>query len=134
MTNAQFIPFQPDDPSQWTDPPDKVSDALDELSGRAQGALFDAYDNAGALPVAGSFVTINLIERTSTETALFGLSSDILTLNQSGGGTVDISYRATLATTGTGDYGFDVHLARSTDGGSTFTNIPGTLLKGGKGT
>ena len=126
--------FSPSDLDDWTTNPSTVNDALDELGSRAQGAVFDAYDDTGGLSVTGSNTVVNLVQRTNTDTGTFGLSGDILTVTQAGGGTIDISYHATIGNTGSDDYGFSVYLARSTDGGSSFSNIAGSLLQGGKGT
>ena len=139
-TDASQLTFSAADTGDWATAPGEVDAALDELGSRAQRAVFDAYDDVGGDSVTAPFYTVaSLTERTNTDTSIFSLdagalNSDLLTVNQAGGGIIDISYRMTIGNTAADDYGFNVFLARSTDGGVSFSNVAGSILKSGKGT
>ncbi len=100
-----------------------------------KGAFFDAYDGTGGQTINGSAATANIdTTRTNTDTGLFGLSSDELTLTLQGGGTIDLSYRATLGSTGSGDFGFDLYVEYAPVSTGTFAEVAGSRVSGGKGT
>ena len=133
--NSRETPYSSRVTAAWNEPPGNVGQALDELASRSQGGLFDVYDGAGGQSIAGTATTVNLdTVRTTSDTTMFVLSGDELTVNLDGGGTIDISYRATLGNTGTDDFGFDVFLEHAPASTGTFAEVTGSRLKGGKGT
>ena len=133
--NAYITPYASESPSDWTAEPGNVGMALDELAGRSQGGVFDAYDSTGAQTINGSASTVNInTTRTNTDTGLFGLASDVLTLTLQDGGTIDLSYRATLGTTGSGDYGFDLYVEHAPASTGVFAEVAGSRVSAGKGT
>ena len=64
--------------------------------------------------------------RATTDSTVFALASDVGTLT--GSGTAIIDYRATLGTTGTGDFQFEVWLELNS------SEIAGSRVRAGKGT
>lgn len=98
----------------------------DDISVRG---LFDAYDNAGGQTIDGTAATVNIdTTRTNTDTDIFGLSLDVLTVTRSGGGTAIIDYRATLGTIGSGDFQFEAWLEKNS------SEVAGSRVRSGKGT
>ena len=133
-TDASQLTFSAADDGDWATAPGEVDAALDELGSRAQRAVFDAYDDVGGDSVTDPFYTVaNLTQRTNTDTGIFSLAGDLLTVNQAGGGIIDISYRMTIGNTGSDDYGFTVELTVLPSGGAA-TTVPGSILSSGKGT
>ncbi len=135
MPNAENSEFSPNNPSDWTLPPSDAAEALDELASRAQGGLYDVYDGTGAQTINGSASTVNLdMERTNSDSDMFSLSGDELTVTLLGGGTIDISYRSTIGNTGSDDFGFDVYLEQAPAATGVFGEVTGSRVKAGKGT
>ena len=136
MTDAAHTTYEANEPKDWPGgSPAKVDKALDELAGRSQGGLYDAYDAAGAQVINGSAATVNLdTTRTNTDTDLFVLAADELTLTLVGGGTVDLGYRATIGNSGSDDYGFDVYVEQAPAATGVFAEVTGSRVTGGKGT
>lgn len=98
--------------------------------------ILDAYDALGNQTVDGTDVTVNIdTERVNTDTAMLALSSDELTLNLDGPSPLlDVEYRCTIGTTGSGDFSFEVYLEQAPAATGVFAEIAGTRLASGKGT
>ncbi len=135
MPDASNQTYSPAQLGDWTTDPRETDAALDELASRAQGGLFDAYDGSGAQTINGSASTVNIdTTRTNTDTGLFALAADVLTVTLQGGGTIDLSYRATLGTAGSGDYQFDLYVEHAPASTGVFAEVAGSRVSGGKGT
>ena len=135
MPDAENHTYSPRRLADWQTDPLTTADALDEIGSRAQGGLYDAYDGAGGQTINGSASTVNIdTQRTSSDSAMFVLSSDELTVTLVGGGTIDISYRATVGNTATDDFGFDVFLEQAPASTGVFAEVTGSRIKAGKGT
>ena len=135
MPDASNQTYSPNALLDWSLDPRETDSALDELAGTRQRGLFDAYDAVGGQAVTGSAVTVNIdTTRTTSSSAVFVLSSDQLTVNLTGGGLADISYRATLGNTGSDDFSFDIYLEQAPASTGVFAEVTGSRLKGGKGT
>ena len=91
--------------------------------------FFDAYDNSGGQTVAGTAVTVNLdTVRTNTDSAVFSLASDVLTITLAVTSMLLINYRNTLGTRGAGDFQFEFWPELDN------SEIAGSRVRGGKGT
>ena len=91
--------------------------------------LFDAYDGTGGQTINGSAATVNIdTTRTNTDSNVFAIASDVVTVTQSGDGTAIIDYRVTIGTTGSGDFQFEVWLEQNN------SEIAGSRVRAGKGT
>ena len=91
--------------------------------------LFDAYDGTGGQTINGTAATVNIdTTRTNTDSNVFAIASDVVTVTQTGDGTAIIDYRVTIGTTGSGDFQFEVWLEQND------TEIAGSRVRAGKGT
>ena len=95
----------------------------------------DSYDAIGQQTVNGTPITVNIgTQRTNSNTDVFDFTANVLTVTKSSGGSVDLSYRATVGNTGADDFAFDVYLERAPASTGIFAEVPGTRIKSGKGT
>lgn len=125
--DASQLMFSPRTVADWTTKPTEADAALDELADRATRKFFDAYDGAGGQAINASATTVNIdTTRTNTDSTVFALASDVVTLT--GSGTAIIDYRSTLGTTGSGDFQFEVWLELNS------SEIAGSRVRAGKGT
>ena len=125
--DASQLMFSPRTVADWTTDPTEADAALDELADRATRKLFDAYDGTGGQIVNASALTVNIdTTRTNTDSTVFALAADVVTL--SGNGTAIIDYRVTIGTTGSGDFQFEVWLEQNN------SEIAGSRVRAGKGT
>ena len=91
--------------------------------------LVDAYDGTGGQTINGTAATVNIdTTRTNTDSNVFAIASDVVTVTQSGDGTAIIDYRVTIGTTGSGDFQFEVWLEQNN------SEIAGSRVRAGKGT
>ena len=135
MPDAENQTYSPRRVEDFTTDPLTTSDALDELASRSQGGLYDAYDGTGAQTINGLAATVNIdTELTNSDSSMFSLSGDVLTLSLIGGGTIDFGYRSTIGNTGSDDFGFDVYVEKTPTGLANWTEISGSRTKAGKGT
>ena len=135
MPDAENQTYSPRRVEDFTTDPLTTSDALDELASRSQGGLYDAYDSTGAQTINGSASTVNInTERTNSDSGMFSLASDVLTVSLIGGGTIDLSYRSVIGNTGSDDFGFEVFVEKTPKGLENWAEITGSRIKAGKGT
>lgn len=135
MPDAENQTYSPRRVEDFTTDPLTTSDALDELASRSQGGLYDAYDSTGAQTINGSAATVNInTERTNSDSSMFSLASDVLTVSLIGGGTIDMSYRSTIGNTGTDDFGWELFVEQAPASTGVFAEVTGTRIPAGKGT
>ena len=134
MPDAENHTYSPRRLDDWQTDPLTTADALDELGSRAQGGLVDLYDGTGGQTVNGSSSTLNIdTTRTNSDTAMFALSSDVLTVTQVNGGTIDLSYRTTIGNLGVEDFGYDIWLEQAPAATGTFAEVVGSRVRSGCG-
>ena len=135
MPDAENQTYSPRRVEDFTTDPLTTSDALDELASRSQGGLYDAYDSTGAQTINGSAATVNInTERTNSDSSMFSLASDVLTVSLIGGGTIDMSYRSTIGNTGTDDFGWELFVEQAPASTGVFAEVTGSRVSAGKGT
>ena len=135
MPDAENQTYSPRRVEDFTTDPLTTSDALDELASRSQGGPYDASHSTGAQTINRSAATVNTnTERTNSDSSMFSLASDVLTVSLIGGGTIDLSYRSTIGNTGSDDFGFDVFVEQAPASTGTFAEVTGSRIKAGKGT
>ena len=109
-------------------------EALVKFKFRADAFVLD-YDSTGAQTINGSASTVNInTERTNSDSSMFSLASDVLTVSLIGGGTIDLSYLSTIGNTGSDDFCFDVFVEQAPASTGTFAEVTGARLKAGQGT
>ena len=135
MPDAENQTYSPRRVEDFTTDPLTTSDALDELASRSQGGLYDAYDSTGAQTINGTAATVNInTERTNSDSGMFSLASDVLTVSLIGGGTIDLSYRSVIGNTGSGDFGWELFVEQAPASTGVFAEVTGTRIPAGKGT
>ncbi len=131
LPNAQLTLFQPNDPADWVDPPDKVSDALDELADRITDPSGAWVDNAllrgsGTNGIQGTGILVDDSDNVTAIGSITAAGSALLKAGGTSGAPASVLGAADLIASGGGSAGL-------TGGSSTAVGGAVNIL-GGAGT